>query len=93
MSKETSKPKSCGNKDGPAQRPRQIVFDLPPSEAERRAEREAARAEARATLIRKRAQRATEGLARWEKRLRLAKRKLACYQRTVNYYRKQGVLP
>jgi hypothetical protein len=72
---------------------RQIVFDLPPGEAERRAEVQASRAQARAELIRKRAQRALEGLARWEKRLCYAMRKLVAYQRTVNYYRKQGVLP
>ncbi len=91
--KQKSSPKAPGNKDEPRIRPRQIVFDRPPSEVERRAQVKAARAQARANLIRKRAQHALEGLARWDKRLRLAKRKLTSYQRTVNYYRKQGVLP
>ena len=90
---QRSSPKARGNKDEPAKRSRQIVFDLPPGELERRAEKEAARAQARAELIRKRAHRAVEGLARWEKRLRYAKRKLAVYRRSVTYYRKQGVLP
>ena len=89
MSEKSSKRKSPESKKPP----RQIVFNLPPGEAVRRAEEKAARARARAELIRKRAQRAVEGLARWEKRLRLAKRKIMSYQRTVNYYRKQGVFP
>jgi hypothetical protein len=73
-------------------RSRQIVFMPTPDETARQAELEAARAERKAALILKRARRAADGLARWEKRLRRARREVAAYKRTVTYYRRQGVI-
>jgi hypothetical protein len=74
-------------------RSRQIVFATPPDEAARQAQLLAARAQRKAALIQRRARRAADGLARWEKRLRRARREVAAFKRTVTYYRKHGVIP
>ena len=70
-----------------------MYFEPPLADPARLAEREAAAAARRAALILKRARRASTGLERWKKRLRYARHKVAAHQRTVNYYRKQGVTP